>query len=47
MAERGLHAPKLPTTHQPMKTKATDQAKAKGSPQQDPPQQNPDWSQKW
>ena len=40
MAESRLHTPKLPKMHKPMKTKATDQAKAKGSPQQDSPQQN-------
>ena len=36
MAERGPPAPKLPTAHKPMKTKATDQARTT-----DPPQPNP------
>ena len=41
MAERGPSAPRLPTIHKPMKTKATEQAKIVDSPHQNPPQPGP------
>ena len=41
MAEKGLPASRLPTSCKTMKTKATDQAKAKDPPQIDHQQQNP------
>ena len=37
MAERGPPAPKPPTTHKPMKTEATEQARIIDPPQQNPP----------
>ena len=37
MAERGPPPPKLPTTHKPTQTKATEQAKMIDHPQQNPP----------
>ena len=37
MAERGPPVPKLPTAHKPAKTKATDQARANDTPEENPP----------
>ena len=41
MAERGPPAPRMPTMHKPMKTKATEPAKIVDHPQQNPPQPGP------